>query len=330
MTKIGVVGGGAWGTALAATAAQAGCDVTIWVLEDEVAESINSDHENKLFLSGIKLDPAVRATRDMADLADCAFVLMVTPAQYLRPMAAELAPHLKGGTPLVVCSKGIEKGTGALMSEVLAEAAPECTVAILSGPTFAAEVARGMPAAVTIAAESEEAARYIAEAIGHPSFRPYWTDDIVGAQVGGAIKNIIAIASGIAAGKDMGENTKALLITRGIAEMARFATHKGARRDTLMGLSGLGDLVLTCGSIQSRNMSLGKSIGEGRTLAEIMAERRTVAEGVHSAEIAHELAVKLGVDMPIVAAVYAVLHQGVDVNVAIGRLMDRPFTREQN
>lgn len=330
MTKVGIIGGGAWGTALAETSAVAGCDVSLWVLEDEVAAAINSDHENPLFLPGVKLSPSVRATQDFADLTDCAFILTVTPAQYLRPVSADLIKHLPDTTPLVVCSKGIEKGTGLLMSEVLAETAPGHPVAVLSGPTFAAEVARRMPTAVTIASANEGVAQEIAEAIGHSFFRPYWTDDVIGAQIGGALKNVLAIASGIADGRGMGENAKAMLITRGIAEMARFGEAKGARLDTLMGLSGLGDLILTCSSTQSRNMSLGKALGEGKTLEEILAERRTVAEGVHSAAIAHELAEKMGVEMPILNAAYAVLNDGMSVDEAIERLLHRPFTKETN
>lgn len=328
MTKVGVIGSGAWGTAMATAAQRAGCDTLIWALEEEVVSAINEDHENSVFLPGIPLDEGIKATGDMAELADSAFILMVPPAQYMRPISSQLAEHIGGDIPLVICSKGIEKGSGALMSDVLGETAPDNPVAILSGPTFAAEVAQGQPAAVTIAAATEDVARQIGEALGHTTFRPYWTDDVIGAQIGGALKNVLAIACGIAAGKDLGENTRAMLITRGMAELTRFGVFKGAQPVTLMGLSGLGDLILTCSSEQSRNMSLGVALGQGKTMEEVMATRRSVAEGVHSSVIGYEIARENDIDMPILSAVYAVLHKGLAVDAAIDELLNRPFNRE--
>lgn len=330
MGKVGVIGSGAWGTAMAATAARAGSETLMWAYEAEVVQAINETHENSIFLPGVPLDEAIRATGNMAELADCDFILMVCPAQFMRPISSQLAAHLGPDIPLVICAKGIEKGTGALMSDVLGETAPDNPLAILSGPTFASEVARGQPAAVTIAAATEDIARHIAEALGHAAFRPYWTDDIIGAQIGGALKNVLAIACGIAVGKELGENTKAMLITRGMAELTRFGEFKGARAETLMGLSGLGDLILTCSSEQSRNMSLGVALGRGKTMEEVMSTRRSVAEGVHSSVIGYEIAKKNNINMPILSAVHAVLHQGLGVDDAIEGLLNRPFTREMH
>ncbi len=330
MGKVGVIGSGAWGTAMATTAARAGRETLMWAYEPEVVEAINGSHENSIFLPGVPLDEAIRATGDMAELAACEFILMVCPAQFMRPISSQLAANLGKDIPLVICAKGIEKGSGALMSDVLRETVPDNPLAVLSGPTFASEVARGQPAAVTIAAATEEIARHIAEALGHATFRPYWTDDIIGAQIGGALKNVLAIACGIAVGKELGENTKAMLITRGMAELTRFGEFKGARAETLMGLSGLGDLILTCSSEQSRNMSLGVALGRGQTMEEVMAGRRSVAEGVHSSVIGHQIARENDIDMPILSAVYAVLHQGLSVDAAIDELLHRPFTREKH
>lgn len=330
MGKVGVIGSGAWGTAMATVAARAGCDTLMWAFEPEVVEAINTTHENNVFLPGISLDESISATGDMAELGACEFILMVCPAQFMRPISSQLAAHIASDIPLVICAKGIEKGSGALMSDVLQETAPDNPAAVLSGPTFAAEVARGQPAAVTIAASTEDIARHIAEALGHATFRPYWTDDIIGAQIGGALKNILAIACGIAVGKELGENTKAMLITRGMAELTRFGVFKGAREETLMGLSGLGDLILTCSSEQSRNMSLGVELGRGKTMEEVMATRRSVAEGVHSSVIGHQIAKDNDIEMPILSAVYAVLHKGMAVDAVITGLMDRPFTRERH
>jgi glycerol-3-phosphate dehydrogenase (NAD(P)+) len=315
---------------MATAAARAGREALMWAYEPEVVQAINETHENSVFLPGVPLDPAIRATGDMADLGTCEFILMVCPAQFMRPISRQLATHLGKDIPLVICAKGIEKGSGALMSDVLGETAPDNPLAVLSGPTFAAEVARGLPAAVTIAAATEDIARHIAEALGHAAFRPYWTDDIIGAQIGGALKNVLAIACGIAVGKKLGENTKAMLITRGMAELTRFGEFKGARAETLMGLSGLGDLILTCSSEQSRNMSLGVALGQGKTMEEVMAGRRSVAEGVHSSVIGHQIAKDNDINMPILSAVYAVLHKGLAVDAAIEGLMDRPFTREMH
>jgi glycerol-3-phosphate dehydrogenase (NAD(P)+) len=326
--RIGIVGGGAWGTALALTARRAGRQAVLWAREAEVVAAINRDHANPLFLPGVALDPAIRATADLGEVAAADALLLVTPAQHLRSLAGALVAHLAADTPVLVCTKGIEEKSGALMGEVVAAALPAARLAVLSGPTFAAEVACGLPTAVTLAAHDAALGQSLIAALGTRSFRPYLGADVVGAEIGGAIKNVLAIACGIVMGRRLGDNARAALITRGLAEMVRLAVAKGGKAQTLMGLSGLGDLVLTCTSLQSRNHSLGVALGEGRALADILAERRSVAEGVSSAAAAAALAQRLGVEMPIVAAVDAILHHGAAVDHAIEALLARPFTSE--
>lgn len=328
MTKIGIIGGGAWGTALAAASARAGAETTLWALEEEVATAINSYHENTVFLPDIGLPPVLAATNDMADLRFADVVLMVCPAQFMRTVAADLSKHIGEKIPLIVCAKGIEQTTGKLMDDVLAEVAPTHPVGVLSGPTFASEVAKGLPAALTLASADEGMANTIMTAIGTPSFRPYWTPDVTGALVGGALKNVLAIACGISYGKKLGENARAALITRGLNEIVRFGLAKGAEMETLMGLSGVGDLILTCSSLQSRNMSLGSALGEGKTMEEILSTRKSVSEGVYTAKIIQAVADDLGIDMPICGAVYSILHENKDVTETIEDLLSRPFTKE--
>ncbi len=328
LDKIGILGGGAWGTAIAAVAAQAGRDTLLWAREPDVVNAVNSHHENSMFLPGITLDPKLKATNRLSDMADRDAVLMVTPAQYTRAMAKDLASHVRPDVPLIICSKGIEVSTGDLLSTVLGEAAPGHPVCVLSGPTFAGEVARGLPCAVTLAVEDQKLGQQLVAALGLPTFRPYLSSDIVGAQIGGAIKNVLAIATGVAAGLGTGENARAAVITRGLAEIVRFGNLYGAQRETLMGLSGLGDLILTCSSTQSRNMSLGKAIGEGKTLAEIMAERNSVAEGAHTVDIVYKIAQEKKLDMPITNAVYRILKEGRPAKEVMDILLARPFTGE--
>lgn len=325
---IGIVGGGAWGTALAAVAARRGRRVVLWAREDEVVRAINDTRENAVFLPGIALPEGITATSAMADLAATDAVLMVTPAQHMREVAEALSPHLKSSAPVVICSKGIEMTTGALMSDVLTEAMPRRPLGVLSGPTFAGEVARGLPAAVTLACKYESVRQNLIEALGGPTFRTYASSDLVGAQIGGAVKNVIAIASGIVEGRKLGENARAALITRGMSEILRFGQALGAERETMMGLSGLGDMILTCSSPQSRNMSLGIALGEGRTLDDIMGERNSVSEGVHSARVLVNLAARHKVELPICEAVAAILHDGQPIDKAIDGLLNRPFGTE--
>jgi glycerol-3-phosphate dehydrogenase (NAD(P)+) len=326
--RIGVVGGGAWGTALAVAAGRAGRKATLWARRPEVVRALAEERANPRHLPGIGLDPAPEATADLGAAAGCDAVLLVVPAQYLRGVCRDLRPLWRPGVPAVICSKGIELGTGALMTEVVATELPGAPLAALSGPTFAAEVARGLPTAVTLACSDRELGRGLVEALGSRSFRPYWSDDIVGAEIGGAVKNVLAIACGIVEGRRLGDNARAALITRGLAEIGRLGARLGARPETLFGLSGLGDLTLTCTSLQSRNTSLGKALGEGRALAEVLGERLSVAEGVASSAAVVELAGRLGVDMPICAAVDAILNRGADIGETIAAIMSRPFRAE--
>jgi glycerol-3-phosphate dehydrogenase (NAD(P)+) len=325
---VGVVGAGAWGTALAQVAARAGLKVSIQAREPEVVEAINDRRENSVFLPGIAIEPQVTAVTDMAGLADCDLILAVPPAQHLRSAMAALKPHLKAGAPVVLCSKGVEQGTLKLMTEVAAEALPGVAIAVLSGPSFAAEVARGLPAAATLACEDEALGISIAEAIAIPTFRPYWAADVIGAEAGGAVKNVLAIACGISEGKGLGRNAHAALITRGFAELTRLALAAGGKAETVAGLCGLGDLVLTCSSSQSRNMSVGLALGGGQTLEQALAGKVSVAEGVASAPAVRALARKLGVETPICEAVAAILAGEVDVDSAILGLLSRPLKAE--
>jgi glycerol-3-phosphate dehydrogenase (NAD(P)+) len=324
----GVIGGGAWGTALAQVCARAGLTVTLQAREAEVVDAINTAHENPLFLPGVTLDGTIRATQELPDLGACDLVLAVAPAQHLRSALSALSPHAPHGLPVLLCSKGIEQGTLKLMTQVLEETIPQACPAVLSGPSFAGEVARGLPTAVTLACPDEPFAKRLAEAIATPAFRPYIVDDMIGAEAGGAIKNVLAIATGIVEGKGLGRSAHAALITRGFAEMTRMAVALGARAETLAGLCGLGDLVLTCSSSQSRNMSLGLALGQGKTVAEALAGKLSVAEGVASAPAVRDLAAKLGVDMPICQAVAGILADEHTVDAAIMGLLSRPLKSE--
>jgi glycerol-3-phosphate dehydrogenase (NAD(P)+) len=305
---------------------RAGRGVALWAREPVLVAAINRDHENPLFLPGVPLDPAIAASGDAASVARGAeIVVLVVPAQYVRDACRMLAGV---AVPVAICAKGIEAGTGALMSEVVAAELPGAPVAVLSGPTFAAEVARGLPTAVTLATADAALGRRLVHALGTRHFRPYLSDDVAGAEIGGAVKNVLAIACGIVEGRGLGDNARAALITRGLAEMVRLAVAKGGRPETLMGLSGLGDLVLTCTGTQSRNYSLGVALGQSRTLKEVLAERRSVAEGVDSAAAATALAQRLGVEMPIAAAVDAILHRNAPIDDVIAALLSRPFKSE--
>jgi glycerol-3-phosphate dehydrogenase (NAD(P)+) len=320
MNRIAVIGGGAWGTALAQVAARAGREVLLWAMEDDVVDVINSAHENPAFLPGITLDPAIRATGALDDIGACDAWLVVTPAQHMRSVL-ERAPRCD--VPRILCSKGIEEHSGELLHKVAGEACPGAPVAVLSGPTFAHEVARGLPTAVTLAAEDRESGKRLRDALAQPEFRIYLSDDVAGAEIGGAVKNVLAIACGVVEGRGLGQNARAALIARGFAEMTRFGVAMGARAETLAGLSGLGDLVLTCSSTSSRNYSLGKGIGEGRSADELMADRRTVAEGAFTAPVLARIARARAIDMPIVDAVDALL-KGAAIDSVVEDLLARP------
>lgn len=320
MNRIAVIGGGAWGTALAQVAAKAGRKVVLWAMERDVVDAINATNENPIFLPGIALDPAIRATGDLDSIGDCDAWLVVTPAQHMRTVL-EQAPRCD--VPRVLCSKGIEEHSGELLHQVAAGACPGAPVAVLSGPTFAHEVARGLPTAVTLAAEDQSTGVRLRDALAQPTFRIYLSDDVAGAEIGGAVKNVLAIACGVVEGRGLGQNARAALIARGFAEMTRFGIAMGAQPETLAGLSGLGDLVLTCSSTSSRNYSLGKGIGEGRSASELMADRRTVAEGAFTAPVLARIAGERGIDMPIVDAVDRLL-KGAAIDSVVEELLARP------
>ncbi|NVK18559.1 MAG: NAD(P)-dependent glycerol-3-phosphate dehydrogenase [Methylocystaceae bacterium] len=328
MTTVGVIGAGAWGTALACAARRAGNDVLIQAYEPEVADAINLSHSNPTYLPNTNLDPHIKATPDLSDLKGCDVILFVAPAQFVRSTAQQLKPNLKKGTPLLICAKGIELESGKLMSEVLGEELPGAEIGILSGPTFASEVANGLPSACTLAMDNSDQAMEIAKMIGSSRFRIYASDDIIGAQIGGAVKNVLAIASGMVSGKGFGDNARAALITRGISELARLGVAKGAKSETLMGLSGMGDLTLTCNSMQSRNFSLGVALGQGEKLDDILKVRKAVTEGVFTARSVCKLAASLHVEMPICAAVNEILNKGADLNQVVDMLLSRPFKEE--
>lgn len=322
---VGIIGGGAWGTALAQVAASGERDVLLWAHEADVVAAINETHENPLFLAGVPLSPRIRATGDIAALAACAANLVVTPAQHMRAVLANLP---RQGQPLLLCAKGIEAGSLKLLHEVAAEVHPASAIAVLSGPTFAHEVAAGQPTAVTLAATTEEQAQALTALIARPNFRPYWSTDLAGAEIGGAVKNVLAIACGVVEGAGLGQNARAALISRGFAEMTRFGLALGARPETLAGLSGLGDLVLTCSSTSSRNFSLGLGLGQGLAASALLSDRRTVAEGAFTAPVLREAAARHGVDMPVTQAVCALLDGSVNVAQVVGALLARPLRAE--
>jgi glycerol-3-phosphate dehydrogenase (NAD(P)+) len=328
MGHVGVVGAGAWGTALAQVCASAGQNVTLWALEPEVVSAISNTGENNLFLPGIKLNPAIKATGDLGLLGEVDAILAVVPAQFMRTTLARLAQYVPAGTPVVLCSKGIEQGSLRLMTEVLAEELPYCVGAVLSGPSFAKDVAIGLPTAVTLACADSELGAKLVEMLGIATFRPYLANDLIGAEIGGAVKNVLAIACGMAEGRGLGESARAALITRGFTEMTRLGVALGGQAKTLAGLCGLGDLVLTCSSTSSRNFSLGVALGEGQSLEAALSGKRSVAEGAATAPALLALAQAKGVSMPICEGVAAILAGRMGVAHAIEALLSRPFKAE--
>lgn len=322
--KIGVIGGGAWGTALAQVAARGDRPVRLWAREAEVVAAINDRHENPLFLAGVPLSPTIEATGSLDDLASCDALLVVAPAQHVRAVLTQLP---RSRAPLVLCAKGIEAGTRQLVGEIARDVLPDAPIAVLSGPTFAHEVAAGLPTAVTLACTDRDLRDRLADRLAGPTFRPYASSDVIGAEIGGAVKNVLAIACGVVEGAGLGQNARAALIARGFAEMTRFGLAKGARAETLAGLSGLGDLVLTCSSTSSRNFSLGVGLGQGKPAAALLADRRTVAEGAFTAPVLREAAAAAGIDMPVAEAVCALLD-GAAVAEVIHALLARPLREE--
>ncbi len=326
MARVGIVGGGAFGTALACVMRRRGHDIVLWAREPEVVEAINRHRENPRYLRGVALPDGITATGDPAEaVRQAAFVLLAPPAQFMRAVSASLAPHLAGGVPLITCSKGLELGSCALMSQVLAETLPGAPVAVLSGPSFAAEIAAGLPTAVTLACADPALATRLAGEIEGPTFRACLSDDATGAQVGGALKNVIAIACGMAAGLRLGGGMRATLLARGLAETVDLGLALGARLETFLGLSGIGDMDLSCNSAQSRNTSLGMALGEGRSLAEVLGSRVTVQEGVHSVGAVTALAARLGVGMPVATLVDRVVNRGAAPADEIAALLRQPF-----
>ncbi len=325
--RIGVVGAGAWGTALAVCAIAAGRDVRLWAREADIADALAQGRGNPVFLPDAKL-PRMSASTDMGDLADCDAILAVAPAQHLRSTLRDLAPRLRPGVAIALCSKGIERGSLKLMTQVLAEEAPAASPAVLSGPSFAADVAAGLPTAVTLACPDRAVGDTWMRSIGRPHFRTYWSDDMIGAEAGGAVKNVLAIACGVCEGMGLGRSAHAALIARGFAEMTRLGVALGGRTETLAGLCGLGDLVLTCSSPQSRNMSFGMELGRGKLAAEILSVRKAVTEGAETAPALDQLARKLGVDMPICEIVLEMVEGRMDARAAVGNLLNRPMKEE--
>jgi glycerol-3-phosphate dehydrogenase (NAD(P)+) len=326
LARIGVIGAGAWGTALAGVAVRAGREVSLWDHDPYILSALRTRRESPR-LPGVRIDERIAVAAALEDGLSGDAVLLVVPAQVLHQVAVAAAPSLRNGVPVVACAKGIERGSHRFMTEVIADSAPQAVPAILSGPSFAIDVAKGLPTAVTVAAPDETSAVALAQALGSPTFRTYHTTDVRGVEIGGAAKNVLAIAAGIVTGKKLGASAAAALTTRGFAELVRFGKALGARLETLMGLSGLGDLILTCSSPQSRNFSLGVALGAGRSLEDTMRDGK-LAEGAYTAAVLVELAAENGVEMPISAAVAAVLDGRLSVDAAIEALLTRPFKAE--
>lgn len=329
METIGILGAGAWGTALALVTSRAGKKVLLQAREQEVIDAVRQNNENTPFLPGVPLNPNISVTNSFEEVLSAAdVVLLVIPAQFLRASCKSFSRFWKSGMPAVVCAKGIEQKTGALMSEILAKELPQAPIAVLSGPTFAAEAAIEKPTAVTLACADKTLGKHLVETLGTLSFRPYYSSDIISVEIGGAVKNVMAIAAGIVEGKKLGDNARAALITRGLAEISRLAVALGGKAETLMGLSGLGDLVLTANSTQSRNYSVGLALGEGKSLNEILSNRRSVAEGVYTAEAVVERARAVNVEMPICEGLMKIMNENVPVDDVLYSLLSRPFKSE--
>lgn len=325
--SISVIGGGAWGTALAHLAASNGVATLLWAQEQAVVSAVNADRRNPFYLPDATLDTSLRATGDLSAAREADALVFVVPVQFARKVLERLRQETRA-TPVLLCSKGLEQSTGLFPAEILRAVWPEAKPAALSGPSFARDVVRGLPTAVTIAADDEALAKRWVRTIGAAHFRPYYTDDITGVELGGAVKNVLAIAAGIVEGRGLGESARAALIARGFAETQRLGLAIGARRETMAGLSGLGDLILTACSPQSRNMSLGAALGRGETLEAVLAARNSVAEGVATAAAIVALARKHSVDMPICAAVADLLSGVRQIDEVIADLLSRPFKSE--
>lgn len=324
MNTISVVGAGSWGTALAQVMASKGTPVRLWARDESLAREINASGRNQAYLGDIPISKNITATSDLLFALKSTIILMVTPAQAMRTILEDMKPHIRKDHVLALCSKGIELETEKLMSLVANDVLPKTPVAILSGPNFALEIASGKPAATTLACADEKIAKTLQNAIGSANFRPYITTDITGVQIAGALKNVIAIACGVIQGMNLGESARASLVTRGMAEIARLGCAMGAQQGTFLGLSGMGDMMLTCSSEKSRNFSLGLQLGQGKTLTEIMENRRNVTEGVHTAKAAIDLAAKYKIEMPVCMAVHKCLNLGASLDEVIHEMLNRP------
>lgn len=328
METIGVIGAGAWGTALAQSLAASDKEVRLWAREPEVADAISKKRENTLFLPGIQLHENIEGTDSLSRACDRDVLLLCVPAQHIRATLLSMKRDIRDDHVLVICAKGIETDSGMLLSDVVKEILPETKMAILTGPTFASEIGRGLPSAVTVACADKDICAELVELLSCKTLRAYQTSDIKGAQIGGAVKNVIAIAAGVIIGRGLGESARAALVTRGLAEMSRLASAMGAKKETLMGMCGMGDMILTCTSMQSRNYSLGIALGEGKTLEEILASRNSVTEGVTTAQALIVMARNHAVDMPISAAVHGCLSEGASIDETIERMLARPLRPE--
>ncbi len=325
MQTVGIIGAGAWGTALAQVIRAAGRDVTLWAREAELVSHMQKNHENNQFLPGIKIDNAIKVSDSISEVTNSDILLIVVPAQHLRATLQSMKSSLRKDQPVLICSKGIEMESGLLMSQVAEQEIPNSPIGVLTGPTFAAEIAKGLPSAMTLAYKNADQGKEIIDALSSRNLRLYLTKDIIGAQLGGAIKNVVAIACGAVHGLGLGENARAALMTRGIAEIARLASAMGAKKETLMGMCGFGDLVLTCSSMQSRNFSLGSHLGSGRSLEDIMSERNAVTEGVHTSKALMVMAKNHAIEMPIAQAVYECLNEGAPIRDVVNKMLERPL-----
>ncbi len=325
MQTVGIIGAGAWGTALAQVIRAAGRDVTLWAREAELVSHMQKNHENNQFLPGIKIDSAIKVSDSISEVTNSDILLIVVPAQHLRATLQSMKSSLRKDQPVLICSKGIEMESGLLMSQVAEQEIPNSPIGVLTGPTFAAEIAKGLPSAMTLAYKNADQGKEIIDALSSRNLRLYLTKDIIGAQLGGAIKNVVAIACGAVHGLGLGENARAALMTRGIAEIARLASAMGAKKETLMGMCGFGDLVLTCSSMQSRNFSLGSHLGSGRSLEDIMSERNAVTEGVHTSKALMVMAKNHAIEMPIAQAVYECLNEGAPIRDVVNKMLERPL-----
>ncbi len=330
MARVAVIGGGAFGTAMACVLSRRGHQVALWAREAEVVDAINREHSNPMFLRGVPLPPGIVASGEFGAVTrDALFVLLAPPAQHTRSVTTQLRPFLPQGVPVVTCSKGLERGTSALMSQVIAETLPAAPCAVLSGPSFAADIAVDRPAGVTLACADPVLGERLTREIGNPRFRVYLSDDLIGAQISGVMKNVMAIACGIVTGRKLGDSMRAMMVARGLAETVDLGLALGARLETFLGLCGFGDIDLSCNSPQSRNMSLGIALGEGRRLADVLGERITVQEGVFSAGAVVALAGRLGVDMPIARMMDQILNHGADPDQKLAELLALPFGVER-